>query len=178
VTYSSSWTDHPEKTGAYTCTYPLVCRRRGMVVVRRVDSRAHWLDPAPGNAARTLFYSYEDPVTDLRGRGALGFGTFRIWDPQRPLETVMAYPHRQQVDGRYYPSASRPATVTTVVPILTRAQVGVAPPTATARVTRTYNTDETRKLHNGTVYAVFGGAYSQTKEWQQTTSIEWATTAT
>jgi RHS repeat-associated protein len=171
--YADAWTDHPEKMGDNTCSYPQVCQRRGMVVVRQVRSAAHLVNKTAGTAVlRNLYYSYEDPVTDRRGRGFLGFGTFRTWDPSRPAETVVTFSHRQLVDGKYYPGVGRPATVTTAVPILTPTQLTAKPATATARVTRTYYTAETRKLNGGATYAVFDKS-SSTKEWEEPVSIAW-----
>jgi RHS repeat-associated protein len=173
VTYSTAWTDHPENIGEYTCAYPLICQRHGMVVVRQVDSAAHAVDvPAANITKRTLQYSYEDPVANLRGRGFLGFGTFRVWDPQRPSETITTFNHRTQVDGKYYPNVDRPLAVTTVVPILTAAQAAAKPGTATARVTRTVFTNETRKLNNGKTYALLPKGSVQ-KEWEEPITIIW-----
>jgi len=112
VTYDTAWTDHAEKITDYTCAYPLVCLRHGVVVVRKVDSAAHNVDVSAANASvRSTYYSYEDPVADVRGRGYLGFGTFRVWDPARPVETITTYDHRGSI-GTFYPYAGRPATVT------------------------------------------------------------------
>ena len=173
VHYSSAWTDHPEKMGDYTCSYPQVCRRRGQVVVRQVGSSAHLVNrTADAATPRSLYYSYEDPVSDLRGRGFLGFGTFRTWDPDRPAETVVTFSHRQLVDGKYYPGVGRPATVTTAVPILTPTQASAKPATASARVTRTYFTIEPRKLNGGATYAVFDKS-SYAKEWEEPVTIAW-----
>ncbi|MCX5233240.1 FG-GAP-like repeat-containing protein [Streptomyces sp. NBC_00233] len=176
VVYSSMWTDHPENLGDYTCTYPLVCERRAMTVVRRVDSRGHNVDKTAAQASvRSVYYSYEDPVSDRRGRGSLGFGTMLVWDPARPVETITEFAHRTVEDGKYYPGVNRPASVTTVVPIL-KTEDG-KPASATARVTRTTYGRETQKPEPGatnTVYAVFDTS-SNTKEWEETVSLDWAT---
>ncbi|MCX5233083.1 FG-GAP-like repeat-containing protein [Streptomyces sp. NBC_00233] len=176
VVYSSMWTDHPENLGDYTCTYPLVCERRAMTVVRRVDSRGHNVDKTAAQASvRSVYYSYEDPVSDRRGRGSLGFGTMLVWDPARPMESVTEFAHRTVEDGKYYPGVNRPASVTTVVPIL-KTEDG-KPASATARVTRTTYGRETQKPEPGatnTVYAVFDTS-SNTKEWEETVSLDWAT---
>src|SRR5262249_13154364 len=64
IIYSNAWTDHPEKMGDYTCSYPLACLRRGLVVVRAVNSYAYLVDPpALAGTGQSLYYSYEDPVT-------------------------------------------------------------------------------------------------------------------
>jgi RHS repeat-associated protein len=173
VTYGQAWTDHPENLTDYTCTYPLLCQRHGMLVVRQVDSQVHNVDKTPVTATtHTLLYSYEDPVADLRGRGFLGFGTFRVWDPQRPTETITTYDPRTLVDGKYYPGAGRPKSVVTVVPILTAAQVAGKPATATARVIETTYDNELRKLNGGASYAVFP-QHSSTRQWEQLVTLTW-----
>jgi RHS repeat-associated protein len=173
VTYGQAWTDHSEKLTDYTCTYPLLCQRHGMVVVRQVSSQVHNVDkPAAAATTHPLFYSYEDPVADLHGRGFLGFGTFRVWDPQRPTETITTYDQRSLVDGKYYPGAAHPASATTVTPILTQAQVAAKPATATARISRTTSASELRKLNGGKTYAVFPKS-STTKRWEQPVTITW-----
>src|SRR5262249_48966150 len=119
ITYANTWSDHMEKIfDAPPCTYPQVCQRRGMLVVRKVGSRAHNAEvtTAAAATAREMHYSYEDPVSDLRGRGFLGFGTMRVWDPAQPRETVTTYAHRTQVDGKYYPEVGTASIVTTAVP--------------------------------------------------------------
>jgi RHS repeat-associated protein len=173
VTYGQMWTDHPEKMGQYSCSYPLICQRHGMAVVRQVDAQVHNVDVSAAKATtRTLQYSYEDPVADVRGRGFLGFGTFRVWDAQRPSETITTFDQRGSVDDKYYPGAGRPASVTTVVPILTAPQVAAKPATATARVTETAYTNELRKLNGGASYAVFP-QHASTKQWEEPVTLTW-----
>ncbi|MBO3749830.1 VCBS repeat-containing protein [Streptosporangiaceae bacterium NEAU-GS5] len=176
VVYGNMWTDHVEKLGDYTCGYPLVCPRRGMIVVRGLFSAAHNVDLNPDTESptmRTLYFSYEDPLTDLRGRGWLGFGVMRIWDPQTPSETTYTYAHRQVVNGRYYPGAGRPADVVTVVPIMTGVQsTALGTTTRTARVTHTVNAYETRKLNTDLTFAVLD-AGSVTTSWEEPVTIEW-----
>lgn len=176
ISYGNMWTDHPEKLSDYACASGLVCRRAGMVVVRSVTSKAHWVDVIIGSSVptRTLYYSYEDPVTDLAGRGFLGFGIMRVFDPARPAETVTTYNHRKRVDGKYYPEVARPAVVITAVPIVTATSPRSGTTMETARVTRTVNTYETRKLNGGATYAVFdSGGF--TKEWEQPVTVTWGT---
>ena len=175
VTYSRAWSDHPEKTTSYASAYPLRSVRSGLVVARQVTSWAHFVDNSPGNVARVMRYSFDDPVADVRaGGGFVGFGTFTVWDPRRPSQTVTAYEHRTQKDGKRYPLARTPSMVTTAVPILTQAQVAQAPGNAKARVTRTRYTPEYRPLDPpGTRYAVLPNT-SATKEWEQQVTITWA----
>jgi RHS repeat-associated protein len=173
VTYGQMWTDHPEKMGQYSCSYPLTCQRHGMAVVRQVDAQVHNVDASAANATtRTLQYSYEDPVADARGRGFLGFGTFRVWDAQRPSETITTFDQRGEADGKYYPGAGHPAAVTTVVPILTAPQVAAKPATATARVSETVYNSELRELNGGASYAVLP-QNSSTKQWEQPVTLTW-----
>ncbi len=134
--------------GNFTCSYPRECIRAGFPVVRKVSSKAHNTDPASAAAATSLdhYYSYEDPVTDLRGRGFLGFGTMRTWEPAQPKETVTTYAHSKMTsDQKYYPEVDVPATVTTAVPIVTATKSGTT--TETARVTRTVYTYDARKTN-------------------------------
>ena len=174
VVYDTNWTDHMESLSNFSCSYPTICTRRGITVVRRVDSRDHLSNPAEGAAPYSLYYAYEDPVTDIRGRGWLGFGTVRIWDPQRPIETIKTFAkHRERVEGKYYPF-SAPDTVTTVVPILTQAQMGrTLPANAKARVTRVHYSDGWRHPQGiPGVYQVFGTT-EVSKDWDQAVTLKW-----
>ncbi|MFF3062644.1 RHS repeat-associated core domain-containing protein, partial [Streptomyces sp. NPDC057909] len=171
VSYAPMWTDHAEHLGDYPASYPLVSVHRAMTVVRRVDSRSHNVEQATTSAsARSVYYTYLDPVRDLRGRNFLGFGTVQTWEPAQPRETVALYPHRQATDGTFYPSAGSPSVVTTTVPILTQAQRDDHPATAKARVTSTTYTPEILKPEPGashTVYAVLNHS-TATRQWEQT----------
>jgi RHS repeat-associated protein len=175
VAYDTTWTDHQEKAGAYPCSYPVACPRRGITVVRRVDSRQHWVNPTASTKPYSLFYSYEAPMVDRRGRGMLGFGVMRVWDPQRPMETIRTFAQlNKQVEGKYYPF-STPTYVTRVVPILTQAQVNAAgPPTsAKARVSLSMYTDAWRHPEG------FAGVYqtyeksSYSEDWEQQVTLTW-----
>ena len=176
IKYSNEWSDRPDHKGDYSCAYPLHCIRRGFPVVRSVLSRAHLVDAdfiEVQVGARWLSYSYEDPVSDLRGRGFLGFGTFHVWDSRRPMETITKFDHRT-VDNGIYPGAFRPRSVTTVVPILTQDQVAAGPVTVTARVTRSEYTYTLKSLNLGFSHAVLPDN-SVTKEWEQAVTIDWST---
>ncbi|GAA1993116.1 RHS repeat-associated core domain-containing protein [Catenulispora subtropica] len=184
VTYSTAWTDHTEALGAHSCAWPLTCDRAGMVVVRQVDSRDHLVDPVGAPKPYTLQYSFEDPVAALAGGGYLSFGTMRVFDPQRPMETVSTFPHRTVVDGDFYPGVERADSVTTAVPILTANQATDRVSTAAARVTQTSYTDQVRHLNAGGTDETYGifPFVSSTKEWEQQVTITWGslvgTTAT
>ncbi|MCX5231441.1 RHS repeat-associated core domain-containing protein [Streptomyces sp. NBC_00233] len=178
VHYSFSWSDHPEKNTSYTCAYPVACQRHGLAVVRQVSSRSHLVDIDPVTSPKpvSVFYSYEDPAFDMRGRGGLGFGTFRIWDPQRPQETTYTYPHRDRTaDGNYYPGASSPGEIFTVTPILTQAEVasGVKDNVKT-RVSKTTIKHTTKKTNSGRTY-VTDSKDTVTREWEQTASFSYTT---
>jgi RHS repeat-associated protein len=176
IKYSNEWSDNPDEKSNYTCAYPLHCIRHGFPVVRSVLSRAHLVDPSfveVQTGARWLNYSYEDPVSDLRGRGFLGFGTFHVWDPHRPMETITKFDHRT-ADSGFYPGASRPRSVTTVVPIMTQDLVNAGAVTVRARVTRSEYAYSLRSLNSGLSHAVLSGG-SVTKEWEQPVTIDWFT---
>ena len=175
IGYGNYWTDHPE-LHPQPCSYPMVCRRAGMTVVRSVASRAHNADVGSVAAAtaRTFFYSYEDPVTDLRGRGFLGFGVQRVWDPSQPAETITEFGNRTRVDGKYYPLAGTPVKVTVAVPIVAAPKTGTT--TETARVTRTVRAYETMRLNNNLTYAVVDDT-SHTTTWEEPVTVTWGAVA-
>ncbi|MFE9139582.1 RHS repeat-associated core domain-containing protein [Streptomyces sp. NPDC007355] len=169
--YSTTWSTHPENLASHTagsCSYPLSCPRRGMTVVRKAASKAH-LKNADGSSVDS-FYSYEDPVTDRRGRGFLGFGTFRVWQPNRPSEATTVFDVRAKI-GTAYAQASLPAQVTTTTPMLTLAQAQSHPTTAKARITRTSKTYETRSLNSGKTWAVLNTT-GITKTWEQDITLD------
>ncbi|MEV0568506.1 FG-GAP-like repeat-containing protein [Dactylosporangium sp. NPDC050588] len=175
VTYGDAWSDHMEALGAQVCGYPLLCGRRGMPVVRRVVSRDYLTDPVNPADGYSLYYSYEDPVVDVRGSGFLGFARMRVWDPQRPAETVLDYPHRTKIDGKYYAYVDRPTTITTAVPLLPLQGVSRAPATANARVSKSTLTYLVRNLQPGNALPVYV-AYPQTtstRQWEQKVDLTW-----
>lgn len=176
IKYSNEWSDVPDEKTDYTCAYPLHCIRHGFTVVRNVLSRDHLVDPSfteVQTGARWLSYSYEDPVADLRGRGFLGFGTFHVWDPHRPVETITKYDHRSVADG-IHPGAFRPQSVTTVVPILTQDLVNAGAETVSARVTKSEHIYTLRPLNLGLSHAILSHG-SVTKEWEQHVNVDWST---
>jgi RHS repeat-associated protein len=176
ITYSNEWTDRPESQSGYTCAFPLSCIRRGMTVVRKVTSRAHFVDPADEFAgARNTFYSYEDPVSDTQGRGFLGFGEVRVWEPDRMTETVRTYDNRSSVDGRYpYAGVPNSVTTATALPTVQELQQSNGTPSSVgrARVTQTAATQTLKLLNAGASFAVMPNV-SVTKEWEQGVSIDW-----
>jgi RHS repeat-associated protein len=177
IKYSTAISDRPEASAG--CAYPKRCIQPGIVVVREVESRAHVLNPpviAPTMpAARTLYYSYEDPVADVRGRGFLGFRKFRIWDPSRPMEEVYEFNNHTPwpaIDGPYL-YALRPFRVTSVVP-LDPVEGGAGTPAskANARVTRALYTGTLLTFNDGRSYADLPYGY-QIDEWEQGVTIDW-----
>jgi len=178
VSYSTMWSERPGLVGSTACAYPLICLRRGLIVVRQVRSKAHLVDPIGPGSTRTVLFSYEDPVTERRGRGFLGFGAFRVWGPQQPSETVTTFNHRAgatPVAGFHtrYPYAGIPYTVTTTTPILTLDQVAQQPGGATARITATKNYEiADRSLNSGKSWFTFP-AKSYTKTWDQQVALNW-----
>nr|WP_241847712.1 FG-GAP-like repeat-containing protein [Streptomyces sp. CB02009] len=166
VYYSSQWnSDDSYPIGDnHSCAYPLRCIRTGMVVAKQVDS-----------PQGTQHYAFMDPVSDLRGRGFLGFGKMRILDPARPSETILTFNNETRVTmpfpllGERYPYAFTPAKVTVATPIM-NSPVGTSKPaTATARVQETTYTREVRGGYNYTTPVTS----SSTKTWEESVNIDW-----
>jgi RHS repeat-associated protein len=116
--YSRAFSDAPEVQDPATCVYPARCIEHGMTVVRE-----HWVSPGEAllPAYDRTFYSYERPRMDLRGRGFLGFGEVRTWDPDgfRESRTTFDNVTRVLLSGReVYPFAGLPAAVHEAVPLL------------------------------------------------------------
>jgi RHS repeat-associated protein len=193
VVYDTQWSDKPEAT--QPCAYPLACLRHGSTVVRRVLSREHLVSPTAAELsvanARTTYYSYEDPVINLRGRGHLGFRKVRQWDPWRPIEVVREYDNRTEVGRGYYPGIASPVRVTTVVPFALVGSNGSENPPDTsghstpasmmAHVTRTQTVAAVQALNKeqsgdawGLTYDVHPTDWLVT-EWEQPVLIDWST---
>jgi RHS repeat-associated protein len=108
------WSDKPEALpGTMECRpgvvqYPQRCLTSGLVTVRAVTS----FDTTADSALRphTVFYSYESPVADLRGRGFLGFAKVRVWDPTRLQQTVTVYDNTTE-SGTVFTPAGVTSTV-------------------------------------------------------------------
>ncbi|WP_338675277.1 D-alanyl-D-alanine carboxypeptidase family protein [Streptomyces sp. SCSIO 30461] len=189
ITYATEWSSQPRAVNAAPGAYPTVpLRQRGMMFARKVESRAHWLHPASAeldaSKTRVMEYSYENPMLDLRGRGFLGFGSVRVWDSQRPSETVTEYDNLTRVSGKYYPFAQVPRTVTTATPILDGDRKIKNPGEANARVTRTTFTYAVNNSGGKTYWthpadsALDGESGSKkynkkVEEWEQPVTIDW-----
>ncbi|WP_437832732.1 FG-GAP-like repeat-containing protein [Sorangium sp. So ce1153] len=164
IGYERQWTAAPELA---RCAYPQVCHRRGIPVVHR-----HLVQEAQ-STPRSRHFSYEDPRSDLLGRGFLGFGKVRVWEPQVPRETVTTFDHGTRV-GTRYPFAGRPATVTVATPVLEHKSSGPLdkPVRTVARVERRTMHYEPRELNGGATHAVFPQDW-MSEEWEEEVSIAW-----
>ena len=168
VFYSTRPTDSPSTP---TCQYPARCVRDAMVTARE-----HWTHRHDNSALRITTYELDDPRTDLRGRGFLGFGTVKIADPQSHAETRISFDHQTHEGGRY-PFAGMPKDILRIVPILPESPApggGVLLPPegtpVTARVTRVSNKPEFRLINDGATYAVFPKD-SRVDEWEQNVKL-------
>ncbi|MFE9139595.1 RHS repeat-associated core domain-containing protein, partial [Streptomyces sp. NPDC007355] len=151
VEYSHTWAEKLSKITENACAAPLTCLRRGMPVVRKLTTHE---DSYSEDKPRSVFYSYQDPVSHVR-QGFLGFGTVRSWDPSRPSETVTTYDVRTSArNGKRYPYGSLPHETTVTTPVLTDAEVAAKPATAKARVVKTVNTPVFKELNGGKTYTV------------------------
>ncbi|WP_437578092.1 FG-GAP-like repeat-containing protein [Sorangium sp. So ce887] len=164
IEYARQWTDTPEPA---TCAYPQVCHRRGIPVVRE-----HLVHEGMG-APRRRYFSYEDPRSDLLGRGFLGFGKVRVWEPKVPRETVTTFDHGRRI-GTRYPFAGRPATVTVATPVLENDSDGTTdePSRALARIERRTMHYKARELNGGVTHAVFPQDW-MSQEWEEEVAIDW-----
>ncbi len=177
----------PPGSPAATCGYPQHCARRGEITVVRSHGV---INPAIPNADlpsvadyyRT-YYSYEDPRSDARGGGFLGFGTTRVWDPQRPMQVTTRYRNDIGEIGPelgekiIYPFAGVPSRVTTVIPILDVPKTGRLlpsdmPATANARVVDVETQYETEWTPQDRGHWVHPTAW-ESREWEEPVCITW-----
>ncbi|MFO0591159.1 MAG: FG-GAP-like repeat-containing protein [Polyangiaceae bacterium] len=151
------------------CAYPQRCPRQGMLTARE-----HWVhrQDEPASIRRTA-YSFEDPRSDVRGRGFLGFGTVRSVDLDSYAATITLYDNvTTDANGRY-PLAGLPGDVWRITPILRTAvdaDDSVVLPQAgasiAARVEHRRTTYEARKTNNGHTYIVVPQSF-QASDWEQ-----------
>ncbi|MFI9825763.1 FG-GAP-like repeat-containing protein [Streptomyces sp. NPDC052013] len=177
VTYSTAWNDRMEDmppASACGADYPQVCVRRGMPVVRRIDSRAHNVKvDAANTTVRSVFYTFDEPMADVRS-GFLGFASMRSWDPEAGRETVASFDNRTVKDGGFYPGVGRPVEVTTATVMLTPDQGH--PTTADARVVHEILHED---LKQDTVKSPAYGSYTvvntktTTTEWEEPVAVDW-----
>jgi RHS repeat-associated protein len=163
VTYSTSWSPSPEQG---ICAHPQRCMRHGFAVVREHDlyqgADAHAFS---GTQYQRHLYNYEDPRHDVHGRGFLGFGVVRHWEPERVAETITTYDHTTSSNG-VYPFAMRPQ----------RIQHVVALPGGVGRVVKTSFAYELRSLNQGKNHAVFL-TDSSSLEWEAPIVVDYMDTA-
>lgn len=174
VTYDWKWTDKPEQDLIPGNSYPKHRIRRGLTVVRQVDVRDHLVDPSWTYPERSLYYSYEGPLSDLRGRGFLGFSKMRIWDPARPSEKTVHFSNYVQWPTSAYPYALRPTEVRTVTPLIPPVegvrQSGIE--TLNARITQVVYTNQVKSLNGGKSYVDLPSSWTSW-EWEEGVSIDW-----
>ena len=157
VTYSTSWSPWPEQ-GA--CAHPQRCMKHGFMVVREHDVyQGKESLPRLGTQYRRTLYNYEDPRFDVHGRGFLGFGTVRQWEPGRGTETITTYDHETRVGG-FYPYAFKPKTV----------RLATAISDTNARILHTAFTYEVRDLNAGKNHVVFPSSWAST-EWEEPVTV-------
>lgn len=113
VQYTQNWSADPV-TAKPCAPHPERCLRQGMnVVVER--------DVYQGSSVDTYehtFFNYSDPRIDVHGRGFLGFGTVRAWNPDRLSETITDYDNATSVDGAYFAfMPSRVSHYTAIAPV-------------------------------------------------------------
>ncbi|XXX73575.1 RHS repeat-associated core domain-containing protein [Sorangium sp. So ce134] len=164
IEYARQRTDPAEPAA---CAYPQVCHRRAIPVVRK-----HLVHQ--GNGAQWWrYFSYDDPRSDLLGRGFLGFGKVRVWEPKVPRETVTTFDHGTRI-GTRYPFAGRAETVTVATPVLENDADGptAQPGRAVARVERRTMQYEARALNGGATHAVFPRDW-MSQEWEEEVAIDW-----
>lgn len=173
---STSWSDKPEMGSCPLLSYPQHCLTKGLTVVRAVGStdgvNPHW-----------VYYSYERPAIDLRGRGFLGFAKVRVWDPTRLQQTITLYDNATEAGSLlpppvnvdpygpyvyfpplfqpgYYPGSERPQSVTTVTLIPSSASPQNVPTvreghgTANARVVQTVYNNQLVRTNNNKTYII------------------------
>jgi RHS repeat-associated protein len=114
VTYATSFSaapaPAPEPPAATGCEHPQRCMRHGFSVVREHDVYQGDAVDAPPPAYQRRVYDYDDARSDVQGRGFLGFGVVRLWEPDREAETVTYY-FLTTRHGSIYPGAGRPKKV-------------------------------------------------------------------
>jgi RHS repeat-associated protein len=163
VIYSTIWSPSPNIA---QCSHPQRCMRRGFNVVREHDVyQGQDVVAVTGTSYQRHLFNYEDPRFDVHGRGFLGFGTVRHWEPDRVAETITTYDNATS-EGGIYPYALRPKQ--------SRRAVGL--PLGNARLLQTDFTYELRHLNQGKNYVVYPSTWSSL-EWEEEVSVDYADTA-
>ncbi|MEO7331942.1 MAG: hypothetical protein ABI193_25420, partial [Minicystis sp.] len=140
--------------GSAPCAHPQRCMRNGFTVARLHEVR-------DGKGYRRSDYHYEDPRFDVHGRGFLGFGTVREWDPDRPAESITTYDNVTS-DGGRYPYAFHPATVQRAVPIDGKSGL--------ARIERRTFAHQVEHLHEGKSWFIHPSAWTSL-EWEEDVDV-------
>ncbi len=164
VKYSQRWS--PDPVGPMACAHPQRCLRRGMNVV--VEHDVH--QGMDVNAYERHIYSYDDPRMDVHGRGFLGFGTVREWNPDRPSETITTYDNVSSLAGVY--QAFQPAVVQTYVPVDPVAGKGEGTTSLQVRATRFESTYEHRFTNGGQSNFTHRKSWKST-EWENPAKLDW-----
>jgi RHS repeat-associated protein len=157
VSYS---TERFEAPGAAPCAYPQRCMRQGFTVARKHEIRE-------GQGYRQSIHGYDDPRFDVRGRGFLGFGAVRVWDPDRPVETVTTYDNVTSEGGRY-PRAFHPTTVQRAAPIEGKAGL--------ARIARTTFAYQIDLLNDEKTWFIHPSGWTSL-EWEEEVTLDPGATA-
>jgi len=122
--YATNWWGSDGRPLPISCQYPVSCSRRAFTVVQQ---HAVFAGTRPDGSAmyREFRHQYQDPRTDVRGRGFLGFGVHRIWDEGLGRETLLKFdfsavdfhPDPKVPGGEFYPYVGKPVEVRTITPI-------------------------------------------------------------
>ena len=164
VKYSQRWS--PDPVGPMACAHPQRCIRRGMNVV--VEHDVH--QGMDVNAYERHIYSYDDPRMDVHGRGFLGFGTVREWNPDRPSETITTYDNVSSLAGVY--QAFQPTVVQTYVPVDPVAGNGEGTTSLQVRATRFESTYEHRFTNGGHSNFIHRSSW-KSAEWENPAQLDW-----
>ena len=178
ITYSNEWSDYADAQASLQCAYPLKCLKKGLMVVREIDSFEHITD-APNlqtlvGEANRVYYSYSDPVEDLRS-GFLGFAEMDVWNATAGTESKTRYDNRRMEGGRF-DFAGYPSSVTVATPIVDGLPaIGVAyqtsQPWAHVRVSKVDYTNDLRAFNGGKTRAVVTTS-ATSKEWEQLAHVD------
>jgi RHS repeat-associated protein len=119
-TYTRSWWGDRPRPVFGPCEYPTACVRRGFTVVQQHTTFAG-TQPNGKPMYRTRQHTYWEPLTDLAGRGFLGFALHRTWDVGLGQETTVEFDNKTRRvinETQYsYPYVGLAKTVTTITPL-------------------------------------------------------------
>ena len=160
VTYTQQWS--PAPVAAKACVHPQRCIRHGLTVVK-----SHAVDTGAG--FMSTYYNYDDPRYDVQGRGFLGFGTVREWNPDRPSETITTYDNVTPDKGVYL--AFLPKSVQRYIPIDPSLK-GVGTESVNVRASQV--TIEYAIDFNGPSFLRHPKSW-ESNEWETTAKLDWTT---